>query len=207
MNESKQNSFDQTWEMFFAKNKLEIFASVGLLALLGGILLAVRIFATPPTDSIVVELAPSVSPTAEVWVDIGGAVVSPGPYKLPAGSRMSDLIEAAGGFTDSADQDWIDQYLNQVQRLTDGDKIYIPPVVEGAVDGVNTESGSSKNTSARVSLNRGTLAELMTLPGIGESYAQRIMAARPFSVVSDLLNVSGIGEKRYAQIKDLVTVN
>ena len=153
------------------------------------------------------------SSAAEVYVDVDGAVVRPGVYRLKDGARVSQAIDAAGGLTTEADVTG----LNRASKVTDGQKIYVPTVgeqqaaaaVEGAESGAATTSGAG-SSSGLVNINTASAAELQTLSGIGPSMAQSIIDERskngPFASVDDLMRVSGIGEKKLAKIKDGICV-
>lgn len=153
------------------------------------------------------------SSAAEVYVDVDGAVVRPGVYRLKDGARVSQAIDAAGGLTTEADVTG----LNRASKVTDGQKIYVPTVgeqqaaaaVDGAESGAATTSGAG-SSSGLVNINTASAAELQTLSGIGPSMAQSIIDERskngPFASVDDLMRVSGIGEKKLAKIKDGICV-
>jgi len=215
----KQNRLDQLWSEFAAKFKYEILASLALMALLGGIVLAVMVFGQKNEEIKVISAQDVESKESDrkVMVDIAGAVVSPDVYEMGEGSRIKDVLDQAGGVTGAADQDWMREFLNQAETVKDGQKIFIPEkgeqgTGEGRVDGSKTKetvvSGQAGATtqSTKISLNRATLTELDSLPGIGPAYAQNIINARPFSSIEELLNVDGIGPKRFEEIKDRVTV-
>ena len=153
------------------------------------------------------------SSAAEVYVDVDGAVVRPGVYRLKDGARVSQAIDSAGGLTAEADVTG----LNRASKITDGQKIYVPTVGEqqatAAVGGA--ESGadatpSAGSSSGLVNINTASAAELQTLSGIGPSMAQSIIDERTkngaFASVDDLMRVSGIGEKKLAKIKDCICV-
>lgn len=153
------------------------------------------------------------SSATEVYVDVDGAVVRPGVYRLKDGARVSQAIDAAGGLTAEADVTG----LNRASKVTDGQKIYVPTVgeqhaaaaVDGAESGAGTTSGAG-SLSGLVNINTASAAELQTLSGIGPSMAQSIIDERskngPFASVDDLMRVSGIGEKKLAKIKDGICV-
>lgn len=153
------------------------------------------------------------SAETEVYVDVDGAVASPGVYRLKVGSRVSQAIDAAGGLTPEADVTG----LNRASKVTDGQKIYVPTVGEqqaslaagGAEGGAATVSGAG-TSSGLVNINTASAAELQTLSGIGPSMAQSIIDERTqngaFASVDDLMRVSGIGEKKLAKIKDCICV-
>ena len=153
------------------------------------------------------------SAETEVYVDVDGAVASPGVYRLKDGARVSQAIDAAGGLTAEADVTG----LNRASKVTDGQKIYVPTVGEqqaalaagGAEGGAATVSGAG-SSSGLVNINTASAAELQTLSGIGPSMAQAIIDERTqngaFASVDDLMRVSGIGEKKLSKIKDCICV-
>jgi|GEM_PF-1035984 len=148
----------------------------------------------------------AVGAEGRVAVHVAGRVRRPGLVQLPAGSRVQDAIRAAGGSTAGADLDAV----NLARRLTDGEQVFVPgpgnpppPPPPGA----GPTSGAAP--SAPLDLNTATLEQLDALPGVGEVTAGRIIAyrsAHPFSAVDELLEVPGIGQRRFEQLKDLVTV-
>lgn len=159
------------------------------------------------------ESSSKASAETEVYVDVDGAVASPGVYRLKDGARVSQAIDAAGGLTAEADVTG----LNRASKVTDGQKIYVPTVGEqqtalaagGAEGGAATVSGAG-TSSGLVNINTASAAELQTLSGIGPSMAQSIIDERTqngaFASVDDLMRVSGIGEKKLAKIKDCICV-
>ncbi|MDT4991638.1 MAG: competence protein ComEA [Actinoplanes sp.] len=148
---------------------------------------------------------PSAGP--EVVIAVAGKVRKPGLVRLPAGSRVADALRAAGGADPGVDV----ALLNLARKVVDGELILIgvsaPPGVAMAPAVPGAAGGAPHGP---VNLNTATLADLDTLPGVGPVLAQRILAARDaqggFRSVSDLRKVDGIGDSRYEQIKDLVTV-
>ena len=133
----------------------------------------------------------------ELYVHVLGAVVEPGLYELSDGDRAVDAVAAAGGFAEGADE----TQLNLARLLVDGEQIYVPLLGEVAAP----TPGDGK-----VNLNTADQAQLETLPRVGPSLAQRILDWRDangrFSAVEDLLSITGIGDKTYDGLKDLVTV-
>lgn len=153
------------------------------------------------------------SSAAEVYVDVDGAVVRPGVYRLKDGARVSQAIDAAGGLTAEADVTG----LNRASKVADGQKIYVPKVGEqqaaAAVGGAESSAATTPgagSSSGLVNINTASAAELQTLSGIGPSMAQSIIDERTkngaFASVDDLMRVSGIGEKKLAKIKDCICV-
>ena len=138
--------------------------------------------------------------SAIVLVDVKGAVTTPGVYEVHANGRVKDVIQKAGGFLKEADQ----TQLNLAGKVTDEMMIYVPLLGETPV------ASSAKNETSLISINTADLTELQQLPGIGPAKAEAIIQYReeegPFGVVEDLQNISGIGEKTFEKLKDLITV-
>ncbi len=169
--------------------------------------------ALPPTPGAAVTPAPAVStPAAALVVHVLGQVNRPGVYELPDGARAIDAIGAAGGLTPSADPSG----LNLARPLVDGEQLLVPrpgeapPPAIGADAGGAASPGGATAPGGKVELNAATLEQLETLPRIGPSLAQRILDWRQqngrFASVDDLKNVSGIGDRTFAGLKDQVTV-
>ena len=156
-----------------------------------------------------------------IYVHICGAVKKPAVYSLPEGARVCDAIAAAGGLTEEA----ADDYVNQARFLSDGERVYIPEKGElsnlsaaqyAAGQTVSGNSGSQSTGSVQngnqeqlpVNINTATLSELMNLPGIGESRAESIIAYREkhgaFSTIEDIMQISGIKDAAYEKIKDRI---
>ena len=135
--------------------------------------------------------------SGEVVVHVAGAVSAPGVYTLPADSRVDDAVRAAGA---TADADL--SQLNLAQKLADGQKITVPAD--------NAAPSDSSQSGALININTATQEELETLPSIGEVRAQAIIAYREehggFRTTDELMEVSGIGEKIFADIAPHITV-
>ena len=149
-----------------------------------------------------------------VFVHVTGAVAAPGLYELSEGARVNEAIDAAGGFAEGADT----TVLNLARVLVDGEQVVVPThAAEGdavAAAAGDTSAGSGVSGSiiaGKVNINRADVATLDTLPGVGESTAQKIIADReangPFASIEDLKRVSGIGEKKFEQLADLICVS
>lgn len=147
---------------------------------------------------------------ADIYVDIKGAVRSPGMYQVEEGSRLIEAIEIAGGFTEEADQN----QLNFALKLEDQQVIYVPKVGEESKEVAQETAGTGAETdnseAQKVNINTADETELQTLSGIGVKKAQEIIAYREangsFKDISELTKVSGIGEKTVEKIKDYITI-
>lgn len=183
-------------------------AIVLLIAGLGIAVLASALTAGGSSNTIIHDPAPSSTPQpvaagAPIFVHILGEVNQPGLYQLRDGDRAIDAVAAAGGYTHTADK----RQLNLARFLSDGEQIYIPAMGEAPTPGAEASSGA---VGGKVNLNTADAATLETLPRVGPAMAQRIidwrMSNGRFSALEDLMSVSGIGEKTFAQLKDLVTI-
>ena len=145
-----------------------------------------------------------------IVVDIKGAVKNPKEYELKEGSRVRDLINLAGGLTEDADEDKI--YYSKV--LSDEDCIRVYKIGEtdenegGTVASEEKSSGVNKN--GIININKATMEELQTLPGIGEVKAKNIITYREekgsFKSVDELSNIDGIGVKTVDKLRDMVDI-
>lgn len=152
--------------------------------------------------------------TNGVWIEVSGAVAQPGVLCLSDDSIIDDVVGAAGGFSGDACLPWISRNLNLAQHVIPNSKVFVPSVsaVEcGAVVGgavpesvVAAGSGVTEVSASCVSINTASPSELETLPGVGPSTAEKIISGRPYRAVSDLLSVSGIGDKTLDKFKDSI---
>ena len=140
----------------------------------------------------------------DIYVHICGAVINPGVYQVPAGTRVYQALELAGGSSDDAYLSGI----NLADKLADGQKVYIPAEGENAEGILSIDSGGVQ--SVMININTASEAELMTLPGIGQSRAKDIINYRVkngfFESIDDIMKVSGIKEAAFEKIKDLIKV-
>lgn len=137
----------------------------------------------------------------DIGVYIVGEVNNPGVYYIKKNSRLCDLIDVAGGVANDADLD----VLNMAKLLNDGDKIEIPKKKTEEKIQIEHEEKSGK-----VNINSATKEELMSLTSIGSSTADKIIKYRQefeFKQIEDIMNVSGIGESKFNNIKDSITVD
>ena len=140
----------------------------------------------------------------DIYVHICGAVINPGVYQVPVGTRVYQALELAGGSSDDAYLSGI----NLADKLADGQKVYIPAEGENAEGILSIDSGDVQ--SVMININTASEAELMTLPGIGQSRAKDIINYRVknglFESIDDIMKVSGIKEAAFEKIKDLIKV-
>jgi competence protein ComEA len=221
------------WPELFAavvgdRRRLAVVAAASLAVVVAAIVVGAVLLRSPsppvelslpyPTDDATASAAaaPTSSPAstvpAELVVHAAGAVVVPGVHRVPAGSRVADVLAAAGGPAPDADVDAV----NLAAPVADGDRIWFPhqgDVPPGQAFGPQSpRSGSSgpAGPAEPLDLNAATAEELDELPGVGPAIAAAIVEHRerdgPFRSVDDLLDVPGIGDTRLAQLRDLVRV-
>lgn len=156
--------------------------------------------------------------TEETVVHVIGEINNPGVVTLPEGSRIIDAINMAGGKTEEADL----SKINLAYIVEDGTQIYIPRINEdlnqvnlisdgAGVGVVITDSNVEENeVDSKVNINTASKEKLETLPGVGETTAQKIIDYREangkFKTIEDIKNVSGIGDAKYESLKDKITV-
>jgi competence protein ComEA len=139
---------------------------------------------------------------------VTGRVRRPGVVTVPAGARVIDALRAAGGPVPGVDL----SLLNLARKVADGELIAVgvPGVPAGVDPGGPASGGTQAGGGGRVNLNTATLEQLDSLPGVGPVLAQRILdwraASGPFTTVDQLREVTGIGDAKYQDLKDQVTV-
>ena len=197
-----------------------LYVLIGLMA--GFVLAAILLVVTrlPGGQPVTLEPPPTQSP---IVVQIIGAVVKPGVYSMPDGSRVQDAVDAAGGFLAVADSNSI----NLAARLEDGQQVNIP-VLGGSTSAaggsalvplatapapftiVSTSTPTSVSSANLININTATVQQLDALPGIGPVTAQSIVTYReqhgPFQHIEDIMNVPGIGPVTFDHIQNLITV-
>jgi competence protein ComEA len=147
---------------------------------------------------------------APLLVYVSGEVARPAVYELAPGSIIEDAMLAAGGATAAAELAGV----NLALRLADGMHIHIP--AKGEMGAIPVVSGGEASSSERgpagpVNINTATAEELETLPGIGPATAGAIIEYReangPFARIEEIMDVTGIGEAKYEQIRELITTD
>lgn len=181
------------------------------------------------TEEIIIEDQPIESESlvslpisnCSISIDIAGAVKEPGVYCFKEGSKIVDAVKKASGFTNDVAYKYVAMKMNLSSLITNHQKVYIPfeedvycevrnlqyidsPAT--ATQQEDTGNNASDSTQTCININTATKDQLTTLDGIGESTAQKIIDARPFEKVEDILNVSGIGESTYEKFKDDICV-
>ena len=168
-------------------------------AVIGGAVLL--IVSRPAPVTITINPPPSTATPAPMVIYVTGAVNNPDTLvTMPVGSRIADAVQAAGGASPTADLERVDM----AALLRDGDTVHIFAVGEAGEEAQDQTPGEQP----LVRVNRATLAELETLPGIGPALAQRIIDYRTangnFTSLESLMAVSGIGERTIQDLANLV---
>lgn len=145
----------------------------------------------------------------EVTVYISGEVNSPGIVTVNSGERLANVVEKVGGVTSNAD-------LNQVNmaiKVEDEEHYIIPKIGEvlEVQESIMAENNGTKEDSSKININKATIEELDSLPGVGEATANKIVNYRDengeFKSIEEIKNVNGIGDKKFQDMKDLIIVN
>ena len=200
--------------------RLLMLATVAVLV--AGSLAAVALVQMRPAGQ--VELVPQLGATAEVRaspspamvvVQVAGAVARPGVYSLPPGSRVTDAIAAAGGYSTDVDPRAAESKLNLAARVQDAQLIVVPrrgdaaPGASGASSGAAPGAAASAAGGGPINLNTASAADLDSLPGVGPATAAKIIASReekPFASVDDLVARKVVTAATLAKFRDQVTV-
>jgi competence protein ComEA len=165
-----------------------------------------------PSFSPAGQASPSLVSTADLVIDVQGAVKQPGVVLLPPGARVADALSAAGGYSRQADLNRAASSLNLAALLTDGAQVYVP-IIGATAPGTGSGTGGGGTTggaggSTLVNVNTATPEELEALPGIGPVTVQKIVAGRaqqPFATLDEMVEREVIDRGQLEDIRDLVT--
>ena len=208
--------FETQSQSGFSLHQLNFVMLSGLLGLFLGLILA--------TAGVVIALSErkegaNAELDSNLTLHITGAVRSPGVYVLKSDSRLQDLVDAAGGLSKEVDQEYLIQKLNLAQKITDGQKIYIPLQTES--NNANTNSSQSgglamskpsqsnyssvvSTSAGLISINQASATELESLSGIGAKRAEAIIAGRPYREIEELFSKKIISESIFKEIESQI---
>ncbi len=218
--------------VFFVKEHYKIvgiaFVCVGLLVFYLYRLFNQKLLVCEQAQVSIVDVYDETSPSV-ISIDVSGAVANPGVFELANGSRIYDVLELAGPITNEASVVWVSQIINLAQPLHDGQKIYIPFEHDLRNDGLqevlltlkdNYQSSSSASsssltptsetppqveTSSLINVNTASQSQLDELPGVGQAYAEKILANRPYKDVAELISKTKISSKTVENFKHLIS--
>ena len=189
-------------EEFLENNKFTIgILLLGIILVGAGVLgfKVINFSGNQPEVQILGEENTDNSGKEELVVEISGEIQKPGVFNLTSGSRINDLLIAAGGLSVNADRDWVVKNVNLAQKLTDGAKIFIPAV------GENSQT-DNQAVEGKININIASEAELDMLWGIGPATAQKVISGRPYQKTEDLLNKKIVKTNVWEEIKDKISV-
>ena len=197
-------------KFFDINQKLIIFFLLGLILIGFGVLLyKTDIFSPGDKVEVLNNVTEPQDNNSEVVVEIAGAVIKPGVYRLPFGSRIDDLLIISGGLSQDASRNWVEKNINRAAKLIDGQKIYIYHSDEiSAKDsgGIKLDQGVlGADNGGLVNINTSDQKDLESLVGIGPVYAQNIIEHRPYSNLEELVSKGAISQKVFDKIKNDIT--
>jgi competence protein ComEA len=178
---------DKTWPDVFGKmSRLD--KGLAIVVVLGLTVAGVSLGRSLRDDRVQIEYLESETQEA-IYIDIEGAVMTPGVYTLAIGARLKDLLVASGGYSERADREYSQKNLNLAEPLKDGQKVYIPelpntPSVPGYAE--------AKSGQKMVNVNTATATELDTLWGVGPSKAEKVIQNRPYGTLDELVAKGGL---------------
>ncbi len=210
----------RAWITWFGVSRL-VASSVAVVVVCAGAYWLVRTPPPPTEASLAMAVATTIEPDtggqpsatttpgagadSPVLVHVAGSVIAPGVYVLTPGARVRDAVVAAGG--PAAEADW--NALNLAAVVVDGTRVYVPAVGEEVVEVGPVGAGDGAQPVGPIDVNRASVEQLETLPGVGPATATAIVTERerngPFVNVDDLDRVPGIGPAKLAALRDLVT--
>lgn len=199
----------------WSNQKLIIFLLLGLILIgLGVLAYKTDIFRSEDKVEVLNGATELQNNTAEIQVEIAGAVQNAGVYKMKNGDRIDDLLIISGGLAVDADRGWVEKNINRASKLNDGQKIYIysQSEIESAKEsgGIKLDQDvlgvNSQILSELININTSSQSELEKLIGIGPVYAQKIIEQRPYSDLQELVSRGVISQKTFDKIKNEISL-
>lgn len=185
--------------------KYPLFALFLFLGLIFFALGLISLSASNSSDSAIIfedNIASSSASLKGILVDVEGAVVKPGVYRIPFDGRIKDVIILANGLSENADREWVAKNINLAQKLVDGAKVYIPSISQN-------EKGKSQNytggETGSININTASLSELDSLVGVGVVTAQKIIDNRPYGAIDELVSKKAVSKSVFEKIKGRIS--
>lgn len=178
-----------------------VLGGLGLILIIIG--LSQLILNRPKASPLIFEEEAKEEKSQEIMVDIEGAILNPGVYKLSQNSRIVDALAAAGGMSEDADREYVEKNINLAKKASDGLKIYIPRIGEEVL----SLSSETNKLGPVLNINTATISDLESLPGIGPVSAQKIIDGRPYQEIGELLDRKIIGASTFEKIKDKISAD
>lgn len=190
-------------ELISALKKHWIPALLAVLALMFFVYGMISFLGKTSSPEITFDTESSNQSEAQIAVDVEGAVVNPGVYKLNPDSLLQDALIAAGGASEEADRDWMQKNLNLASKLTAGQKIYIAK--QGETGTITLIQDVESNSSGLININSASESELDSLPGVGPVTTDKIIAGRPYASINELVEKKIVGQATFDKIKEKIT--
>jgi competence protein ComEA len=181
-----------------------LFFIYGLAALLGSFSKPQEVSFKSASSSTQTDV--NLPPQNAIQIDIEGAVVAPGVYKLAASSIIQDALMSAQGLAADADRDWVAKNLNLAAKLSDGAKVYVPQVGEAVTQTADAGTQGIVDSQSLININTASSDSLDSLPGVGPATVAKITNGRPYTNINDLLDKKVVSAKVFDEIKDKISV-
>lgn len=189
--------------------KINLIANIVIVILLvisiAGFIISYN-YANKPIPEIKFETEPEYDELTKSFAYISGAIQNPGVYEIYENTRIIDLTDLAGGFSNEVDKEFINQDINLSKIVDDEEHVFIPFQDSFVVVDANTTVAENEANDNLININGASKDELISLPNIGPVTAEKIIGNRPYNTVEELLDVEGIGEKTFEAIKDLISI-
>ena len=181
-----------------------ILGGLGLILIIFGLAqLILRNSASSKVDYKPASESPNTS-TETITIDVEGAVMKPGVYKIGSNSRLVDALAAAGGMSEDADRGYVQKNINLAQKASDGLKLYIPRLGEQVLSASNSTADSPGPV---LNINSATFSDIDSLQGVGQVTADKIIQGRPYSDINELVERKIVGQAVFEKIKDKISAN
>lgn len=175
--------------------------------LVGGLAYAYNHFLVPSSPSEILDNPEKIFTrpvSSRLKVHVSGAVRREGVYVVKIGDRVVDLITLAGGSLPNADL----SALNLAEEVKDGQKVVVPvkgyPEIRQPGTRISEDRGIRDGTGKKININTATVSELDELPGVGPATAQKIIDARSFSKLEDIMKIPRFGKSKFEKLKDRI---